>query len=229
MLFRIQNIVRAGSLIAILGVVWAVAVAQNIAAPYALFQQATLTGTTNSVNATNIPVVTSSGAVVYVNAKIQFNADANGNLTIASGFPQISPAPAILTSGFKAGTYVGPSNVASGKAMIVVSGPGVTDGGATMWTLSVPSGASSNTYPASATWYAGPVANNPNAARLSKVGITSTAYSYGITGGSGGVWGSNWLIGASQVGNTLTLVAFTNYFDYATPQDQITYTYVPGQ
>jgi hypothetical protein len=233
-LFRTQSLVRAGLLVVIVGVVWVMAVAQNTAVPYALFQQASLTGTTNAINATNIPVVTSTGAVVYLNAKIQFNADANGNLTIASGFPQISPSPTLLTSGFKAGTYVGPSTVAGGNAKITVSGPGVTDGGATMWSLTVASGGSSSTYPSSAIWYTGAIANNPNSARISQAGITSTAFSYGTSGALGPNncpwWFNGALIGASQTGNTLTLVTYSGCSgDSATPADQITYTLVPGQ
>ena len=154
-----------------------------------------------------------------------------GNLTLASGYPQVSQAPTLLTSGFKAGTYVGPSSIAGGKALITVSGPGVTDGGATMWSLSTAAGASSSTYPISATWYAGPIASNPNAARLSKAGVTSAAYSYGTVGGSTGycTWSNNALIGASQIGNTLTLVSFSvgGCSDTNVPSDTITYTLVP--
>lgn len=227
---------RLGVVVILLAVLWVVASAQGPAPPYALFDQAILTGSGNTITATQIPVVTGSGAVVYLNAKLQFNVDSSGNLTIASGYPQVSQAPTLLTSGFKAGTYVGPSNVAGGKAIITVTGPGVTDGGATMWSLSSAAGASSSTYPITGTWYVGPIANNPNAARLSKAGITSTAFSYGTVGGAvTGVnqcsWSDNGLIGASQVGNTLTLVAFSGSgcSDSSTPLDQITYTLMPTQ
>src|ERR1700733_7610163 len=89
--------------------------------PSALFQQSTLTGSNNTITATQIPVVTSSGAVIYLNATIQFNVDGNGNLTISSGSPQITPAPTVVNGSFKAGTYVGPSSILGGKAVVTVS------------------------------------------------------------------------------------------------------------
>src|SRR5947207_224169 len=69
-----------------------VARAQNPQPPYALFQQGSLVGSGNTITATQIPVVTAQGITVYVNATIQFNVDANGNLTISPGFPQVIPA-----------------------------------------------------------------------------------------------------------------------------------------
>lgn len=214
-----------------------VAIAQTPQPPYALFQQATLTGSGNTITATQIPVVTSSGAIVYLSATVQFNVDANGNLTISSGFPQITPAPTVISGSFKAGTYVGPSTVLGGKAIITVTGPAVTQGGATVWSLSAASGADGATYPSSATWYVGPLANSPLAGRVSKAGITSTMLSYGTastqaTSSPGySYWGFNGsaLIGVSQVGNTITFSSFTNGSDYSTPQNQITFTLAPNQ
>ncbi len=210
--------------------------AQGPQPPYALFQYSSLTGSGNTITATQIPVVTATGVTVYENLTLQFNADANGNLSIASGFPQIIPAPTLITSGFKAGTYVGPSTVLSGGMIINVSGPGVTDGGATQWTLSAASGANSCTTPDTATWYVGPLASSPWAARLEAAHITSTAWSYGLAsspncnsttppqGLPSGNWGSP-LIGVSQAGNTLTIASFSfGTSDYGTPQSQITYT-----
>jgi hypothetical protein len=66
------------------------------------------------------------------------------------------------------------------------------------------------------------------------VGITSTAWSYGVSGGGiasscGGSqffgWGNGTLIGVAQTGNTITFASFTNNsFDKEAPVDQITYT-----
>lgn len=197
--------------------------------PYALFQYASLTGTGNTITATQIPVVTTTGVTVYENLTIQFNVDANGNLTISPGFPQAIPAPTLLTSGFKAGTYAGPSTVLGGKALITVSGPGVTDGGATEWTLSAAAGADPCTYPYSANWYSGSLANNPYAPWLKSSSITSTAWSYGVgTATQTPCVNPNWsnaLIGASQAGNTITIVSFgSNEGNYSAPVGQITYT-----
>jgi hypothetical protein len=219
-----------------------VATAQAPQPPYALFQQATLTGSGNTINATQIPVVTSSGAIVYLNAALQFNVDANGNLTISSGFPQIAASPSAITSGFRAGTYVGPSTILGGKSIVSVSGPGVADGGYTIWSLTTGSGAAGSTYPSSATWYTGPVANTPLAARINKAGITSPMMSFGVGSSqqpdtsvapAGYQWWScpSTLFGVSQVNNTITFVSFTssNCTDYGSPQSQITFTLAPTQ
>jgi hypothetical protein len=202
--------------------------AQSPKPPYALFDQATLTGSGNTITATQIPVVTGTGAVVYLNATLQFNVDANGNLSIAPGFPQVAAAPALLTGNFKAGKYVGPANIFGGKAAIIVSGPGVTDGGATEWTLTAAPGSDTSTYPGTASWWVGPIANNPYAAQIKKAGITSTAWSYGISTSAYRAWAEGTLIGVSQIGNTLTIVSFFQVSN-GVPVDQITYTLAPGQ
>jgi hypothetical protein len=64
-----------------------------------------LTGSGNTVTATLIPVVTSTGGVVYKDVTLQFVADAAGNLTLASGFPKVVPSATFITSTFKAGRY----------------------------------------------------------------------------------------------------------------------------
>jgi len=197
--------------------------------PYSLFEFSTLTGSGNTVTATLIPIVTSTGAVVYKDVTLQFVADAAGNLTLASGFPKVALSATFITSTFKAGRYVGPSTILSGTAIVSVSGPSVTTGGATEWTLAAAGGAAGCTYPATATWYVGPLANSPIAARVKAAGITSTAWYYGVASGPCySSWYTNTLIGVSQVGNTLTIASFTNYpTDYSLPRDQITYTLAP--
>jgi hypothetical protein len=73
----------------------------------------------------------------------------------------------------------------------------------------------------------GPIANSPLAARLKAAGITSTAWSYGVTGGEAcfGTWPDDGLIGLSQTGNKLTIVGFTNNTgDKNEPVDTISYT-----
>ena len=194
----------------------------------AFFQNAVLTGSGNTVTATWIPVVTSTGTIL-VNLTIQFDVDPSGNLTVSAGFPQQIPAPIPLVSGFVPGTYSGPATINNGSNVVSVSGPGATVGGVTMWSLSSAVGASAYTYPATATWYTGPITSSPLAARLSKLGITSPFYSYGTTGndpcGCHATWPSNALIGISQTGNTITIVSFTNNNgDQSQPVDQITYT-----
>jgi hypothetical protein len=225
---------RKTKLISLLSSICALAVelpAQS--APYPLLQNAILSGSGNTINATQVPVVTAAGTTVYVNFSLQFNADATGNITVASNSLAVTLAPALISSSFRAGTYVSGSNTLSGTGSIVVAGPAVTDGGATIWTDTTPTGANSCTYPGNSTWYVGPLANSPYAARLKKAGLTSTAFSYGVIGSQNCSYGSNWhsdsLIGLTQVGNTLTIVDFSdvNNNDYALPVDQITYTLKP--
>lgn len=152
--------------------------------PYALFQYSTMTGSGNTITVGRVPVVNSSGATNYYDVTITFTVSSTGTLALASGYPQIAASPNLIVAGFKAGKYVGPSTVLSGDAIVNVSGPGVASGGATEWSLAAASGASSQTYPCSATWYVGALTSNPLYARIKKAGITSTAWSYGVVGSS---------------------------------------------
>jgi hypothetical protein len=227
---KLTNSFPGARLCALLAVSVGCAFAQT--PPYALFQYSSLTGSGNTITATQVPLVIANGVTVYVNLTLQFAVDSNGIVTLVSGYPQEIPAPTIISSDFKSGTYAGPSTILNGGMIVTVAGPGVSDGGASHWTLSAGNGATSCTTPLSASWYVGPIASNILASRLAAAGITSTAYSYGMASGPNcnpsGILGSNWisaLIGVSQVGNTLTLVSFTNgTTDYSTPQAQITYT-----
>jgi hypothetical protein len=192
--------------------------------PYALFQDSTLTASGNTITANNLPVVTTTGKI-YDDVTIQFDVADDGTLTVSSGYPQIVAAAKPLISHFLAGSYAGPSTDA--EFLITVNGPGVTTGGATEWSLSAATSASSTTYPTSAMWYVGPLASNPLYSRIKAAGITSTAYSYGVGSGynSGSNWGTDSLLGFSQTNGALTIVSFThNTVDNSTPVDQITYT-----
>jgi hypothetical protein len=230
---RTLNLARATALLAMAVMVFPpatfVARAQSPQPPYALFEYSALTGSGNTISATEVPVVTASGQTIYVNLDLQFNVDSAGNLTITPGYPKFTQPPTPLISSFMAGKYVGPSTIFGGNMIVTVSGPGIASGGATEWSLSSASGAYVYTYPSSATWYVGPLASNPLAARLSKANLTSTAWSYGVgSSGYGGLWSTDTLIGVSQVGNTITIVSFTrNGVDSNLPVDQVTYTLAP--
>ena len=198
------------------------------------FQYAAITGANNIITLTRVPVVTSSGQTVYQDITLQFDNDGNGNLTLTSGFPMFAPSPNLQVSSFQPGKYVGPQSVANGNSAIAVSGPGVVSGGSTAWSSTMTSSSDPCTVPSSATWYVGPIDNNPMSARLKKANITSTAWSFGISGNGiafscGGSlsfhWGNGSIIGVSQTANTITFASFTNNsFDQASPVDQITYT-----
>lgn len=213
-----------------------VAQAQTAASPTPgpQFQYAALTGSANTITLTRVPVTTSSGQIIYQDITLQFDNDGNGNLTLTNGFPMMALSRGLQVSSFQAGKYIGPGSVANGNALITVNGPGVVNGGSTAWSSTTAATADPCTVPTSATWYVGPLTNNPMATRLTKAGITSTAWSYGISGNGiafscGGSlsfhWSNGSIIGVSQTGNSITFARFTNNsFDQASPVDQITYT-----
>jgi hypothetical protein len=212
----------------------AAAYGQSGPAPGPRLQYSAMTGANNTVTISRVPVVNSSGQTVYQDVTLQFDSDDSGNLTLSAGFPIVTPSPNLLVSSFQAGRYTGPRSAASGKASITVNGPGVSTGGSTVWTSSSNPDSDPCTYPGSATWYVGPIDNNPLLTRINKVKINTTAWTFGIAGNGiafscgGGLsfaWGNGAIIGVSQTGNTITFASFTNNsFDQASPVDQITYT-----
>jgi hypothetical protein len=174
--------------------------------------------------------------IVGQSGSAQFTAS-TGNVAVlglrvrASAFTSIPPttgatSQVVPTFAFKTGSYFSPSTILNGQGAIDIAGPGVSDGGATLFSLAAAPGAASQTYPSTATWFVGPIANNPWAARLSKAGITSAAWSYGV--GDGYIGSNNDLLGFSQIGNTLMIARFSyGGTDYAAPVDEIIYTLVP--
>ena len=168
----------------------------------AQFQYATLTATTNTINATMVPVTRADGTVAYLNLTIPFNVtqDAQGNIHVVAGTVTQVPSPLPQVNSFIAGKYVG---YYDGSPMyITLSGPGVTTGGATEWTIMVTPGttAAGCTFPSNAMFYVGPLTSNPlYNTRLSQAKITSNVYSYGIEGDqSCNPPSQAWLAGASS-------------------------------
>ena len=196
-------------------------------------QYSTITSTNNVVEASRVPVVY-NGKTYYEDVTFTMTPEVStsGEVTIETKTTAVtSPGPS--ASAFKAGTYVGPSNVNGGKNYIVVSGPSALPGGGAGWTLTTNSESSGATYPSTAVWYVEPIAHSPLATRLNAAKITNLAYSYG-QGDSGSSpntdWPNNSLLGFSQVGNTLSISSFSygNGYtdDSGTPTDTITYTLV---
>jgi hypothetical protein len=183
-------------------------------------------GAGNTITASQVPVVTAAGVTVYVNLTLQLSPDATGNFTMAAGSPQTTLAPVLISSSFRAGTYVSGPTTLSGMGLITVTGPGVADGGGTVWNANAATGANPYTVPINASWYSGAIANSPYAARLKAAGLTSMLYSYGVIGPqNGGSWNNNDLIGVSQIGNTLTFCNFSGGGkDQTMPVTQILYT-----
>jgi hypothetical protein len=179
-----------------------------------------------------VPVVRSNGTIVYENLTIPVKVVENsaGAITITAGTITETAFGLQPTDGFKAGNYVGPGGTSSSETqLLTVSGPGVTTGGATEWSVGVSPGATGCTYPITATFYVGPITSNPLYPRLKKAGITSPAYSYGIMGaqtcGAGTWWLNGSILGFSQTGNALNIVSFTSDYsnDQSTAGAQITY------
>lgn len=194
------------------------------AEPTAFFDKSSIVGAGETIALSRVPVRNSAGAIKYYDATIEFSVDAAGKIT-QTALPTFTLSPALIISNFKAGTYT----TTVGSSPIAVTGPGVGGpGGQTAWTLVATT--ASCTSPPSATWYTGPIAANPLATRLKAAGITLTQYSYGIVGEGGscdGRFSDGALIGAQQVGNTLTLVSFTSGGDSNTPLTQITFKLKP--
>lgn len=217
--------------------------AQSAAGRSSYFQYATLVGSTDTITARRVPVATEAGTTVYRDVTIKFNVDADGNLSLTPEYPQFTETLPLMPGSFLSGNYAGPGTLLGGKAAVIVNGPGAADGGTTVWSLSAAPEASTCTYPASATWYVGPIERSPLVARLKRNNITSTAWSYGVAGittcanstSTSAVWNTiyaNWdagaLIGVSQSGNAITIASFTRLgLDNAAPVDQVTYRLVP--
>lgn len=149
---------------------------------------------------------TGSVAVLGLRAK----GSAITSIPMTSAFP--------LVSSIVSGKYVGPSNVNGGKNLITITGPALITGGVLAYTISLSSGASSDTIPAGGTFYVGPLENSPLFAQLKSSNMTSTAWSFGVASNTGVT------IGVAQVGNTLSI----GWFNYGnTPYNQMTYTLIP--
>ena len=128
----------------------------------------------------------------------------------------------IDTNGFQQGTFRDASaNVYS------VTGPGVGPGGATAWSLTFLS--QGQNFPCildSVTWYTDPGPNNPEATRLQAAGITTTAYSFGLSGGSscaGSAFSNGALVGVAHTGSGIAISSFSS-FTSSKPADSSTPT-----
>lgn len=184
-------------------------------------QGASISAAGNTIVATRVPVQVGTGAVKYFDVKITLTGTAAGSTpTGVTVTGSSSPSATTNTGGFSAGKYIdGNGNV------YYVNGPGVGPGGSTSWALTA------STYkigcqPQSATWYTDTGTNNPEAARLTKAGIITSAYSFGVSGNSNCStnWSSGSLIGASHAGNAVVISSFSYYgsTDNKTPVDTLT-------
>jgi hypothetical protein len=207
-----RRLTRFAAMFALFTSLGAVAVSAQ-APPYALMQDSTLTGTGNTINVTQLPVVLSTGTI-YVDLTILFDVAADGTLTVASGYPMQVAAPQTKDDGFAAGDYS--ENPDNGGRNVGVSGPGVAGNGATVWSMGQIAG-SFCTNPNSATWWdvGTAIKNSPIYSRLKAAGITSTQFAqFGVNGptdcGGSTLWQNNALLGFTQSGNSLVVTSYTN-------------------
>ncbi len=200
----------------LLGLFLGLALGANVASaatPRAKFDSALVTGSTDRISVTRVPVVDSAGKTAYKDVTIDFEVDEAGTLMLAPFSPTIEAAPSLVTSGFKAGNYKdtrGNTYKLAGPSVV----PGTTR---TMWSLSLAVATSDASF-FSMNWTTGPIAGHPNQSSLTARNITSTAFSWGIVGdGHAAIsyfpfygWNYGEVVGAAQVGNQLVLHLFEN-------------------
>ena len=176
-------------------------------------ESATLSGASNQVAITRVPITNQFGVVKYWDIQLQFTLDPlTGKPSVSTGFPTVVTSPSITVGNFKPGTY----RDSLGRKY-TVGGPNVAAGGRTSWSLAA--GPSASGLSVSVAWTTGPIVGHPNQASLNARTITSTAFSWGTMGFSNDVgglpfyanpWAAGSVVGASQTGNTLSLHLFSN-------------------
>ncbi len=181
------------------------------ATPTSYFGSALITGTNNRISVTRVPVIDSAGTVTYKDVTINFVVNSTGGLSFTSS--PITPSPALITSGFKAGTY---KDTRGNK--YAVTGPSVIPGTTrTAWSLAFTTGPDAAQF--SMSWVTGPIAGHPNQSSLTARSITTTAYSWGTVGVEQfktssfpfSYWGNYArVVGAAQAGNQLVFHLFSN-------------------
>jgi hypothetical protein len=197
--------------------------------PEALFQDSTLTSTTNTINATWLPVVTADGTILYDDVTVQFAVAADGTLSV-SGLQQ-NLSPRAIIDHFKAGNYIAIGH-GNPPYLITIAGPSLAPGGATDWSLSVSPGGNGCSVPYNATWWVGPIMKSPYWPRIKAAGVPLQNYSYGVGGTSNcnGDWNPNSLLGFTQINGVLAITSFTvNGTDQPQPVAEIPYTYCNGK
>ena len=207
-----QFVGRTGTKLALISLASALAGHSALAAtPTMQAESATLSGANNTVVITRVPTTTATGAVKVWNITLQFDVDGlTGKPTIAPLFPTIVTSPSVTVSNFKPGAYKdGRGN------KYTVGGPNIVAGGRTSWSISMQPNAGGAIF--SAAWTTGFIAGHPNQASLTERAITSTAFSWGISGSStqdsSGPfygWSTGRVVGAAQTGNSLVLHLFSD-------------------
>lgn len=178
-----------------------------------LEQSTSITGASDTLKASRVPVRNTAGAIKYYEIEFKFQLDATGRPVLAPFSPVVGLSPALLSGAFKAGKYKN-----SLGDVYTVTGPGVSTAGRTNWNIVL-----TKFVPACAGcvfegfWTTGPIAGHPLQPVLTTKGITSRfAYSWGTTStntnhGPSAFFNCNDsrnVVGFAQLGNLLTLHGF---------------------
>ncbi|HKD68563.1 MAG TPA: hypothetical protein VKB84_17095 [Candidatus Binataceae bacterium] len=211
--------------------IWASAAlaAGTATTPAAFFNFSSVIGLNKEITATQVPVQTSTGTIIYKDVTIQINVDAAGNLTYATAAPIATLSPTLTASNIRAGIYTDAESATFGSQ---ITGPAIIPGGGgeAQWSISAAAGLNC-VPPQPATFYTGPLADSPLAARVKKALITATQYSFGVVDGAScgdANWRANGLIGVTAVGNQVMVSSFTNPsgVDTTAPVETIIYNFL---
>jgi hypothetical protein len=184
--------------------------------PAAAFDYATIVGSGNTIHVDRVPVIGSSGNVIYEDVQLTFRltTDSTGNPTLSNPSTTVTASPSLTTAQFQPGTYF--ALFSSTVVMATLTyGPNAS-GGSTVWALSLKTQPGGIPAPAQSSWQTGAPAMNLQA-RIVKAKITlDPNYSYGLNGQPatyGSAFPRNGLLAAQQTGTQLTLFSFS----YTTP------------
>lgn len=166
-------------------------------------ESAQIVGTGRSINMHRVPLTNiATGRTTYKDVVARFSLDINGNLIFQNVSSQ-TVSPPLNASNFIPGTYVG----AQGNTYIL-SGPAQVGATRTAWTLICADCI------VSMNWTTGSPVGHPDIGSRPIAQQLAPGFSYGIAGenGSGDEfslgYGVGDLIGARQIGNTLTVALF---------------------
>lgn len=198
------------------------------ATPALLFEDSSVIGIGDTITALRLPVRTANGTFIFKDVTIVLEADSEGNLRWATARPIATLSPPLQTSNVRAGIYASATDKSAG---LRITGPSaIGHGGVAEWAITVAPGKTAGRSPPNpAFFYTGPLSGSPLAARVQRVGLASSQYSFGVIGASQAPFpgfATNGLIGLRLIGNQLVIAAFSeDGRDHAEPVTEIVYTF----
>lgn len=181
-----------------------------VAATPTLFleQSTSITGASDTLKLSRVPVRNSAGSVKYYEIEFKLQLDAADIPVLVPSFPVVGLSPSLLSGAFKAGKYKDQlGNV------FTVTGPGASTGGRTNWSILKTKPVDASTF--EGFWTTGAIAGHPLEATLKAQGITSKVYSWGTVSVSSSFAGPLYAcsngqraVGFVQIGSQLSLHGF---------------------